>query len=68
MDITACPECGVPAEVTDRFVLESTGGAVEHARVRCAGKHWFLLPVTSLRPCARPLWHAADPVPGTRAA
>jgi len=25
-----CPECGVPAEVTDRFSLTGTDGPVEH--------------------------------------
>lgn len=48
MDLTCCPACGAPAEITDRFVLEATGGPVEHARVRCAGRHWFLLPVRTL--------------------
>jgi hypothetical protein len=48
MDLTRCPECGAPAEITDRFVLESTDGPVEHARVDCAGGHWFLLSVATL--------------------
>jgi hypothetical protein len=43
MDFTSCPECGAPAAVTDRFVLESTDGPVEHERVHCTGGHWFLL-------------------------
>ena len=34
MDTTTCPECGAPAEVTDRSVLESTDGPIEHVRVR----------------------------------
>ena len=48
MDFTTCPECGALAEVTWRDVLESTDGPVEHAKVVCAGRHWFLLPVASL--------------------
>ena len=48
MDTTTCPECGAPAEVTDRFVLESTDGPIEHAKIRCDRGHWFLLPVASL--------------------
>ena len=48
MDTTTCPECGAPAEVTDRFVLESTDGPIEHVRVRCAGMHWFLTATESL--------------------
>jgi hypothetical protein len=62
MDTTTCPECGAPAEVTDRFVLESTDGPIEHVRVRCAGMHWFLMSTESL---AR---HRAAPTPVTRPA
>jgi hypothetical protein len=49
MDMTNCPECGHPAEVFDRHVLESTDGPVEHARVRCVQRHHFFLPVSRLR-------------------
>jgi hypothetical protein len=48
MDLTTCPECAAPAEITDRFVLESTAGPVDHARVRCVRGHWFLLSVQTL--------------------
>jgi hypothetical protein len=57
MDMTTCPECGVPAEVRERHVLASTDGPIEHARVRCVGGHCFFLPVASLagtRPKVRP--------------
>ena len=49
-DLTTCPDCGAVAEVSDRFVLESTDGPVEHARTLCARRHSFLLPAASL-PC-----------------
>ena len=48
MDATTCPECGAPAEITDRDVLESTDGPVEHVRVVCVRRHWFLLSTASL--------------------
>ncbi len=48
MDLTTCPECGAPAEIVDRSVLESTDGPMEHARVRCVARHLFYLPVASL--------------------
>jgi hypothetical protein len=47
-DLTTCPECGALAEVEWRSVLESTDGPVEHARIRCLRRHWYLLPVASL--------------------
>ncbi|WP_130014331.1 hypothetical protein [Serinicoccus sediminis] len=55
MDMTSCPECGAVAEVQWRDVLESTDGPVEHAKVLCLQRHWFLLPVAWLvRPAAPP--------------
>jgi len=48
MDATTCPECGAPAEVTDRSALESTDGPIEHVRVVCVRRHWFLMSTGSL--------------------
>jgi hypothetical protein len=48
MDMTLCPECGALAEVRWRDVAESTDGPVEHAKVVCVRRHWFLLPVACL--------------------
>jgi hypothetical protein len=59
MDLTVCPECAEPAEVQWRAVMESTDGPVEHAKVLCVRRHWFLLPTAMLaRPRAR--GHAAQ--------
>jgi len=54
MDMTNCPECGEPAEITDRHVLESTDGPIEHARVTCVRRHHFFMPVSGLH-TARPV-------------
>ena len=57
MDLTVCPECDELAEVQWRAVMESTDGPVEHAKVVCVRRHWFLLPVSRLvrpRPAAAP--------------
>jgi hypothetical protein len=48
MDTTLCPECGALAEVLWRAVMESTDGPVEHAKIACVRRHWFLLPVACL--------------------
>lgn len=50
VDLVTCPECRGPAEVDWRDVLDSTDGPVEHAKIRCVRRHWFLLPVASLVP------------------
>ncbi len=31
-----------------RAVMESTEGPIEHAKIRCVQRHWFLLPVAAL--------------------
>jgi hypothetical protein len=48
LDLVVCPQCAAPAEVVDRFTLPGTDGPVEHVKVRCLQRHWFLLPVASL--------------------
>jgi hypothetical protein len=37
----SCPDCAVPAEITERFSLPSTDGAVDHIAMRCAAGHCF---------------------------
>jgi hypothetical protein len=48
LDLVVCPECAAPAEVVDRFALPSTDGEVEHVKLQCLGRHWFLLPAAAL--------------------
>jgi hypothetical protein len=48
IDLTTCPECGGAAEVEDRSALFSTDGPMEHVRLRCIRRHWFLMPVALL--------------------
>ena len=48
LDLVVCPECAAPAEVVDRFALPSTEGPVEHVKVQCLSRHWFLLPEAAL--------------------
>ncbi|HKD87726.1 MAG TPA: hypothetical protein VKB62_04285 [Streptosporangiaceae bacterium] len=46
--LTACPECGLPAEITERFLLASTDGPVEHLCLACVDGHYFRMPADSL--------------------
>jgi len=48
MDLTTCPACGGPAEVLWRETWPSTEGPVEHAKIGCVRRHWFLLPADQL--------------------
>ena len=54
LDLVVCPDCAAPAEVVDRFTMPSTDGPVEHVKVACLARHWFLLPAASL-PAVLPL-------------
>ncbi|MDN5796502.1 MAG: hypothetical protein L0H79_12210 [Intrasporangium sp.] len=57
MDTTTCPDCGEIAEVLWRAVMDSTDGPVEHSKILCLNRHWFLLPTASLErstPAAQP--------------
>lgn len=46
--ILSCPECEVPAEVTDRFSLASTHGPVDHVELHCSAGHHFRMPAEKL--------------------
>jgi hypothetical protein len=50
----ACPECGSHAEIESRTPLLSTDGWVEHLKIRCLHRHWFLLPADRLNVAANP--------------
>jgi hypothetical protein len=49
LQTVGCPACHAPAEILDRFVLESTDGPVEHATVQCSERHHFTLAVERLQ-------------------
>jgi hypothetical protein len=46
--VVSCPECGLPAEILDRFSLASTDGPVAHVALGCLGGHFFRLAVERL--------------------
>jgi hypothetical protein len=35
LELTHCPDCGLPAEVFDRFVVFGELGPMEHVMLRC---------------------------------
>ena len=49
-----CPDCGLPAEITDRFTLAGAPAPVEHVKVVCVMRHWFTVPVDQLPGPAAP--------------
>ncbi len=56
MQLTTCPECGLPAELLDRFALYSTDGPIEHVKIACVNKHWFVIAAERVsRPAPRGL-------------
>jgi hypothetical protein len=65
--LTPCPQCGLPAEIRERFWLQSTDGPIDHVALSCIDGHHFRmaadrLPTPVLTPAG-----GLDPVgPGTR--
>ena len=53
LQLVGCPACSAPAEITDRFVLESTGGPVEHVTVWCVARHRFTMTAEHLPSVSR---------------
>ena len=41
-DISPFPRCGAPAEITERFWLDSTDGPIQHLKIGCLSKHWLI--------------------------
>ena len=48
LTVIPCPDCGVPAEVTERFSLPSTDGRVGHVALSCAAGHHYRMAVDRL--------------------
>jgi hypothetical protein len=44
------PQCAGPAQIDDRWTLESTDGSVDMVKVRCAAGCWYALPAKDLAP------------------
>lgn len=48
MDQDGAMRCGLPAEVSRRFIMNSTDGPLESVMIRCPAGHWFNGPVEFL--------------------
>jgi hypothetical protein len=48
LDEEGTVRCGLPAEVTCRFIIESTDGALESVMIRCPARHFFNGPIEFL--------------------
>jgi hypothetical protein len=48
LSLVSCPECGMPAEVTDLFSLSSTNGPVDHLAMACVAGHYFRMALDRL--------------------
>jgi hypothetical protein len=46
----ACPDCGNPATIEWRDSLDSTDGPIEHVKIVCSHRHWFLMPASLVKP------------------
>jgi hypothetical protein len=49
LELTSCPQCGHPAEVVERTLLQGTDGPIEHVKVHCISGHWFKLPAGDIQ-------------------
>jgi hypothetical protein len=44
----ACPQCGAPARIIERFWLDSTDGPIEHLKTGCVNHHWLTPPAETV--------------------
>ena len=49
LDLVGCPACAAPAEVVERYVLDSTDGPIEHATVLCSERHRYTVLVERMQ-------------------
>ncbi len=48
LDVVACPECSMAATVQQGNRVKSTDGPVDHVRITCVNRHWFLMAADTL--------------------
>lgn len=50
LELVVCPTCAQPAEVVRRTLLTSTAGRLEHVKIQCVQRHWYLMLSERLTP------------------
>jgi hypothetical protein len=58
-----CPTYGLPAEITDRFILDGVATPVEHVKLVCVKGHWYTPPIDQLLVSQREHRSAAPSTP-----
>ena len=48
MDSRGAKRCGLPAEVEDQYLVQSSDGPLISMKIRCPVGHWFNGPLESL--------------------
>jgi hypothetical protein len=48
LEFAICPDCSMIATAQGDGCLGSTDGPVDHVRVTCVQRHWFLMPANML--------------------
>jgi hypothetical protein len=59
LDARGLARCGLPAEIQDPYLVQSTDGPLESARTKCPRGHCFNGPIQSLtweKNQAQPAW------------
>jgi hypothetical protein len=59
LDARGLARCGLPAEIQDPYLIQSTDGPLENARIRCPRGHCFngpIQPLTRDSNQAQPAW------------
>ena len=64
-DRTGAKRCGLPAEFESRYIIWSSDGPLESAKIRCPRGHWFNGPMESLIvPASQPEPRLEQPASG----
>jgi len=59
--LVACPGCGLPADLLERFSMHSTEGPVDLVALTCLDGHYFRMPLDGLPAEAQQQLRAAEP-------